>query len=222
MTLYAALLALTLLTYALGLTLQRRWRSPLLNPTLTAAALLIPVLLLLGVPYGQYVQATTPLSSLLAPAVVALAVPMYRQRALLARQWRALLLGSALGTLTAVSVGAFTAHLVALERPVALALTTASATSPVALAVAQRLGGAPPLAATLAIVAGLIGAALLPALFDRLGLRSPLARGVAVGSVAHGIGTARMREESELAGAASTLGMGLGALWVTFVSAFLS
>ena len=80
----------------------------------------------------------------------------------------------------------------------------------------------PALAATLAVLSGLIGALILPPVLDRLGVRHPLARGVALGSVAHGIGTARAREESEDAGAASSVGMGLAALAVTLVVALLA
>jgi putative effector of murein hydrolase len=80
--------------------------------------------------------------------------------------------------------------------------------------------GAPPaLAATLAVLSGLLGALVLPPVLTRLGVRHPLARGIALGSVAHGIGTARAREEGELTGAASSIGMGLAALVVTLVVA---
>ncbi|ADV67021.1 LrgB family protein [Deinococcus maricopensis] len=213
-------LALTLLAYALGVTVQGRWRTPLAHPTLVASVLLAAVLLLTGTPYAQYARDTSGLTALLSPAVVALAVPLHRQRALLRRAWRSLLLGGAAGTLTALLVNVVGAWALGVDRTAALALRTDAATSPVAVALAPLLGGSGALAAVLAVLSGLMGALLLPAWLSRLGVRHPLARGVALGSVAHGVGTARAREEGEETAAASSVGMGLGAILVTLAVAF--
>ena len=214
-------LALTLLAFALGLLLQSRSRSPLANPTLVSCLLLVPLLLLTHTTYASYSTDTRPLSTLLTPAVVALAVPLYRQRALIRRAWKAVLLGGVAGTLISVGVNTLGGHLLAAPRPVRLALSTDSVTSPVAYAISARLGGAPSLAAAFVIIVGLIGAVVLPGLLVRLGVRSRTARGLALGAVAHGIGTARARQEGELSGAAASVGMCLGALVVTLVSAWL-
>ena len=96
------------------------------------------------------------------------------------------------------------------------------ATSPVALQLAPFTHAPPALAATLAVLSGLIGALILPPVLNALRVRHPLARGIAIGSVAHGIGTARAREEGEWAGAAASIGMGLAALTVTLIVALLA
>jgi putative effector of murein hydrolase len=214
-------LAVTLLAFALGLLVQRRARSPLANPTLIACLIVVPLLLLSHTVYATYGTDTRPLSLMLTPAVVALAVPLYRQRALIRRAWRAVLLGGVVGTLIAVGLNTLGGGLIQAPREVRLALSTDSVTSPVAYAISQRLGGAPPLAASFVIIVGLIGATALPGLLTRLGVRSKLARGIALGAVAHGIGTARAREDGDLSGAAASVGMCLGALTVTLVSALL-
>ena len=214
-------LALTLLAYALGLAVQARRRSPLANPTLIACLLLVPLLLLSRQGYPTYSAGTRPLSVLLTPAVVALAVPLYRQRTLIRRAWRAVLLGGVGGTLLSLGLNTLGGALLHASRAVRLALSTDAVTSPVAYAISQRLGGAPSLAAAFVIIVGLMGAVALPGLLTRLGVRSPLARGLALGAVAHGIGTARARQEGELSGAAASVGMCLGALVVTLVSAWL-
>ncbi|MFB9992735.1 LrgB family protein [Deinococcus oregonensis] len=212
-------LALTLLTFALSVVLQLRFRSPLLNPTLLATVLVGGLLLLTRTPYETYTRAAEPISAFLAPAVVALAVPLYRLRALLARQWRALLLGGAAGTVVGVVVDTLLPRVLNLSLDAQRALSTAPATSPVALQLAHITQAPAALAATLAVLSGLLGALVLPAFLTLLGVRHPLARGVALGAVAHGIGTARAREEGELTGAASSIGMGLAALVVTLVVA---
>ncbi|WP_019010108.1 LrgB family protein [Deinococcus aquatilis] len=215
-------LALTLLAFALGVVLQLRFRSPLLNPTLLATVLVGGLLLLTQTPYETYMQATQPVSAFLAPAVVALAVPLYRLRALLARQWRALLLGGVAGTLVGVGVDTGLPRVLGLSLDAQRALSTAPATSPVALQLAHITQAPAALAATLAVLSGLLGALVLPAFLTLLGVRHPLARGIALGAVAHGIGTARAREEGNLTGAASSIGMGLAALLVTLVVAVRS
>ncbi|MEF2278844.1 LrgB family protein [Deinococcus sp. YIM 134068] len=213
--------ALTLLAFALGVVAQLRVRHPLANPTLIATVVVAGMLLASGTPYRVYGEEVRPVSFLLGPAVVALAVPLYRLRALLAREWRALALGSVVGTLVGVGTDAGLAHLLGLSVEAQRSLTTAPATSPVALQLAPLTGAPPVLAATLAVLSGLVGALVLPTALTRLGVRHPLARGVAIGCVAHGVGTARAREEGETTGAASSIGMGLAALVVTLVVALM-
>ncbi|WP_034384606.1 LrgB family protein [Deinococcus sp. YIM 77859] len=213
--------ALTLLSFALGVVAQARVRHPLVNPTLIATVLVAAALLLTRTPYKGYLNEVRPVSFLLGPAVVALAVPLYRLRALLAREWRALGLGGVAGTLVGVAVDSLLPHLLGLDVEARRALITAPATSPVALQLADFTQAPPALAATLAVLSGLLGALVLPPALTRLGVRHPLARGIALGSVSHGIGTARAREESETTGAASSIGMGLAALVVTLVVAAL-
>ena len=99
---------------------------------------------------------------------------------------------------------------------------TAPATSPVALQLAHITQAPAALAATLAVLSGLLGALILPTFLTLMRVQHPLARGIALGAVAHGIGTARAREEGNLTGAASSIGMGLAALLVTLVVAVRS
>ena len=198
-----------------------RTHNPLLNPTLIATLIVAGTLLLTRIPYAEYRAQTQPISALLSPAVVALAVPLYRQRALLARQWPALVIGGMAGTLTAVALDTLLPRWLHLSLEAQRALITAPATSAVAVVLAQHTLAPPALAATLAVLSGLLGAVVLPPFLTLLGIRHPLARGVAIGSVSHGIGTARAREEGEREGVASSLGMGLGVLAVTLVVAFM-
>ena len=214
--------ALTLLAFVLGLLLNRRWPLPLTNPTLLATLLVASALLISRTPYLSYRHAAEPLSAFLTPAVVALSVPLYRLRALLAQQWRALVLGGLSGTLVGMGTDILLPRLLKLDEVSRHSLMTAPATSPVALQLAQFTHAPPVLAATLAVLSGLLGAVVLPPFLTLLGVRHPLARGIAIGSVAHGVGTARAREEGEQTGATSSIGMGLAALVVTLVVAVLA
>ncbi len=213
-----ACLAGTVAAWLAARRIQGRTGSPLANPTLLAVLALGAGLGLTGLRDADYAHATRPISFLLGPAVVALAVPLHRERATLAAHGRTLLLGVALGGGAALAIGWLAARVLALDDAFSLALTTRSATSPIAIAIAKELdGGAPALSAVLSILSGIFGATLGPAALDRAGVRLPVARGLAMGVSAHGIGTARMLAESRLAGASSSVGMGLGGLLVALV-----
>ncbi|HWE08897.1 MAG TPA: LrgB family protein [Solirubrobacteraceae bacterium] len=204
------LLPLTAAVYVAALWLRRRVHTPLLNPTLLAMASLGGVVLVTGVRYGSYAQATRPLSALLTPAVVALAVPVHREREILRRFARPMLLGAAAGAVTGFAVGWAAARLLDLAPAWSVAAVSRSATSPIAIALAGELHGQAALSATLSIITGVFGATLGPAWLNALRVRHPIARGLAHGIASHGVGTGRMVEESRRAGAASAVGMALG------------
>jgi len=138
-------LAVTLLAFTLGTLVQLRVRRPAANPTLIACVIVVPLLLLSGTTYASYSADTRPVSALLTPAVVALAVPLYRQRVLIRRAWRAVFLGGVVGTFVSSMVGLAGGALLHAPRDVRLALGTDAVTSPVAYAISERLHGAPSL-----------------------------------------------------------------------------
>lgn len=212
-----ACLAGTVLVYLGALRIRARTISPVFNPTLLAILLLGAVLGLTRTDYARYRDATQPISLLLGPAVVALAVPLHRERGTLLRHGRALLLGTVAGAGAAMLLGWGAAHLLALDRDFSLALQTRTATSPISIAIAGELDGSKALSAVLSIIGGIFGATFAPELLTRLGVHRPLARGLAMGVTAHGIGTARMLGEGRVEAASSSVGMGLGGLVVALV-----
>lgn len=211
-------LTLTLAAYAVGEALQRRaGGSPLVNPVLIAVALLVGILGLTGTPYRTYFDGAQFVHFLLGPATVAIAVPIHRNRERLRRSWArvgiAVLAGSVAASLSAIAV----AGLLGAPAPVLASLAPKSATTPVAMAVAQGLGGEPSLAAVFVILTGVLGAMLSTPLFDALGITSKPARGLGAGVAAHGIGTAYKLRVDPVAGAHAGLGMGLNAALTALV-----
>ena len=187
--------------------------SPLANPVAITVALIVGVLWLSGMSYERYFAGAQFVHFLLGPTTVALAVPLVRQ---LPRLRRALLpLGTALlaGCVTAIVSAVVVAVLLGATPELAYTLGPKSATSPIAMAVAERLGGIPALTAALVIGTGIFGAVFGTQLFQLLRVRSDAARGFALGLAAHGIGTARAFQVSPEMGAFAGLAMGLnGAL----------
>jgi predicted murein hydrolase (TIGR00659 family) len=207
-------LTLTLCAYVLAHAVFVRCRySPLANPVAIAIALISIVLALSGMSYQRYFAGAQFVHFLLGPATVALAVPLARQ---FPRMRRALLpLSCALlsGCVTAIVSAVVVARLLGATPALARTLGPKSATTPIAMAVAERLGGMPSLTAVLVIATGIFGAISGRFLFNALKIDSIEARGFALGVAAHGIGTARAFQVSAEAGAFAGLGMGLnGAL----------
>ena len=187
-------------------------RAPWANPVLGAVILLSVVLTLTGTPYADYFAGAQFVHFMLGPAVVALAVPLWQARARVRAAAlpvaAALIAGSVTGIATALAIAAA----FGVPPEVLAALAPKSATAPVASGIAERLGGAPTLAAVLALTTGMIGAIVATPLLNALRLTDWRARGFATGVAAHGLGTARAFQVNETAGAFAGLGMGLNAI----------
>lgn len=194
-------LLLTVGVYVLAVRLQQAaGGSPWLNPVLSSVAVLVAVLTLTGTPYPVYFDGAQFVHFLLGTATVALAVPLRRQwaevKATLTPALVTLLLGNVLGAVIAMSI------VTLWGAPDALVASIApkGVTAPVAMAVAERLGGLPALTAVLVIASGILGATMATPLLDAARITDWAARGLAVGMTAHGIGTARAFQVNAVAG----------------------
>jgi predicted murein hydrolase (TIGR00659 family) len=206
-------LTITLVAYIAGDWIYRRaGMQPLLNPVLLAVLALMAVLLATGTPYPTYFEGAQFVHFLLGPATVALAVPLYFNLGKLKRLWLPLLGGLLAGSLTAAVSAVGIAWLFGGSKQTLLSLAPKSVTAPVAMGIAEKLGGLPSLTAILVVSTGILGAVLGPVVLNLLRVRDQATRGFALGVTSHGIGTARAFQESEQAGAFSGLAMGLNAL----------
>jgi predicted murein hydrolase (TIGR00659 family) len=212
MALTAVGIALTVGAYSLSLCARKRYPSPLTTPVLFSTAIVITVLLATGVSFADYKPAKNIMTFLLGPATVALAMPLYKNRQSFFRNLLpagAGLLAGSLGTMIAAGLVArkfgFTPELVS-------SIAIKSATVPIAVEIAKIIHGNPPLTAALVVITGMIGASFGPWLMDRLAITNPISRGLALGTISHGQGTAQAATESELSGAIAGVAMGLGAV----------
>jgi predicted murein hydrolase (TIGR00659 family) len=187
--------------------LQRRTGLRLIAPIVSAPASLIALLLVTGTDAAAYEAGARPLSWLLGPATVALAVPLYRQRALLRLHARAVLLSVAAGAAVGLASAVLLARALGLPEVVVRSLAPKSVTTPMAMPISEHLGGVPQLTAAIVVLCGVLGMLFGPALLDLLRVRQPLARGLAMGTASHGAGTARALEDGPTQGAASGVAM---------------
>ena len=215
-------LTVTLLAYLAGDGISRATgRAPLANPVLIAMLLLAGLLQATGTPYADYFKGAQFVHFMLGPATVALAVPLHaalpRLRGLVIPMLGALVAGS----VTAIASALAIARALGVEGATLLSLAPKSTTAPVAIGIAESLGGLPTLTAALVILTGIIGAVTVTPLMNALRIRDWRARGFAAGVAAHGIGTARAFQVDATAGAFSGLGMGLNAMLTALVAPWL-
>jgi predicted murein hydrolase (TIGR00659 family) len=211
-------LTVTLVAYHAAFWLYTKAKlNPLANPVAIAVALLVALLWLTRTPYATYFEGAQFVHFLLGPATVALAVPLYanleRLRKNLLPLSGALLAGSLAAVASAVGIG----WLLGASRESLLSLAPKSVTTPIAMGIAEKLGGLPSLTAVLVVATGILGAVLARGTLNLLRIEDHAVRGFAVGVAAHGIGTARAFQVSETMGAFAGLAMGLNGLLTAFL-----
>lgn len=201
---------------------ERLGRHPLVNPVAISAVVLIGLLSLTGTEYPIYFEGAQFVHFLLGPATVALAVPLWRNGAAVRRALLPIAAALVVGSLTAVASALAVAWLLGAPGSVLASLAPKSVTAPIAMGLAEQLGGIPSLSAVLVIATGILGAVIVTPLMNALGIRDYAARGFAVGVTSHGIGTARAFQVDELAGTFAGIGMGLnGAVTALIVMALV-
>lgn len=206
-------LTLTLMAYQGAVWLNRRCGShPIANPVLIAVVFLVGLLWFTGTPYHTYFDGAQFVHFLLGPATVALAIPLHAHFGKLRRMAGPLLVALAAGSLTAAFSAVFVGKLLGASSATLYSLAPKSVTTPIAMGVAERLGGLPSLTAVLVILTGILGAIGAQGLLTALRCRDPAVQGFAMGVASHGIGTARAFQIGEQAGAFSALAMGLNGL----------
>jgi predicted murein hydrolase (TIGR00659 family) len=206
-------LSLTLLAYQGAVWINRRCGgSPLANPVLLAVVALVLLLGATGMSYPTYFDGAQFVHFLLGPATVALAIPLYAQFERLKRMAIPLLVALLAGSLSAVFSAVSIGHLLGASEATLFSLAPKSVTTPIAMGIAEQLGGLPSLTAVLVILTGILGAIGAQALYARLKIDDPAVRGFALGVASHGIGTARAFQINEQAGAFAALAMGLNGL----------
>ncbi|WP_314019214.1 LrgB family protein [Stutzerimonas degradans] len=211
---------LTLIAFQLALMLYRRSGWLVLQPVMIGILLVVATLTLVGVEYPHYREGAAPIAMLLGPATVALAVPLYRHLRRIRQLFWPIVITLVVGGLLCVALTLAIAWLLGAELPVLMSLAPKSATMPIAMLVAEELGGLASLAAVFVMLTGVIGTALGPLLLRWAGVEHPAARGLSYGINAHAIGTARALEEGDECGAFAALGMSLLGILIALLLPF--
>ena len=210
--------ALTIGAFALGTLINRKTGKAWCNPLLLGSLFVILLLSCLNVPYPEYKASASPLSYLLLPATVSLAIPLYEKWELLKSNLIAILVGILVGVLTSLGSITTLALLLKLDAVQAVTLLPKSVTTAIGMDIADTLGGIPSLAGAVIILTGITGNLTAQWLGRGLNITDPLARGIGIGTASHAIGTAKALELGEVEGAMSSLAVALAGVITAFLA----
>ena len=210
--------ALTIGGFALGTLINRKTGKAWCNPLLLGSLFVILLLSCLNVPYPEYKASASPLSYLLLPATVSLAIPLYEKWELLKSNLIAILVGILSGVLTSLGSVTMLALLLQLDAAQAVTLLPKSVTTAIGMDIADTLGGIPSLAGAVIILTGITGNLTAQWLCRVLNITDPLARGIGIGTASHAIGTAKALELGEVEGAMSSLAVALAGVITAFLA----
>ncbi len=215
-------LVVTLGAYSAAFALFRLGRgNPLLNPVAIAVALIIALLVATGTDYQTYFRGAQFVHFLLGPATVALGLPLWRNLGSARRLLVPMAVALLAGAVTAIGSAVAVAALFGASQATLASLAPKSVTTPIAMAISERLGGLPSLTAALVILTGIIGAIVVTPLMNVLRIADWRVRGFAAGLAAHGIGTARAFQVNQLAGTFAGIAMALNGLVTAMLAPLL-
>ena len=198
--------------YMLGVFIKDKLKLAILNPLLIAIVLLIAFLAVFHLDYEVYSESAAYLSYLLTPATVCLAVPLYQQLEILKKNWLAIVCGIAAGTIAGLGSVLGLAALFGLSHEEYVTFLPKSITTAIGMGVSQELGGITAITVAVIILTGIQGNIMAEAILRLLRITEPVARGLAIGTSAHAIGTTRAMELGETEGAMSSLAIAVAGL----------
>ena len=214
-------LPLTLLVFFAARRLAAKVKISLVNPLLVSMAVIIPLLLLIQMPYARYFQGSSLLNQLLQPAVVALALPLYEQMHQIRARWKSIIGVCFIGSVTAMVSGTAIALWMGATPQIAATLMPKSVTTPIAMAVSATLGGIPAISAICVLIAGVLGAVFGHMLLNMFKINGKPSRGLAIGNASHALGTARCAELDYQEGAYSSLALVICGIITSLLAPFL-
>ena len=212
------LIALTFVVYVAAQILQRRTGISFLNPILITIAVLICILMSAGVDYDTYAEGGEYIDFWLKPAVVALGVPLYRQLEAIKKQLLPILLAELAGCIVGVVSVVVVAQLLGASKEVILSLAPKSLTTPIAMEIAQTVGGIPALTAAVVVCTGIFGGMAGFKMMKYSRVKSPIAQGLSMGTAAHAVGTSAAMDVGYRYGAFSSLGLTLNGLFTALLT----
>ena len=206
-------ITVTCLTYAFGIWLNGKAKTPLIHPLLVSVVLTILFLAVLGIPYEHYQEGGKAIELFLTPATAVLAVKVYEQFRLLKENWLPVLAGAAVGSAVSIFCVLFLCRMCGLEESLTISLLPKSVTMAIAMPLSQQYGGVPSITGITLFIAGIMGALFAPYLIRLFRIKNPVESGLAIGTASHALGTSKALELGDVEGAISSCAIGVAGLF---------
>ncbi|HIY03229.1 MAG TPA: LrgB family protein [Candidatus Blautia faecipullorum] len=198
-------IVISLLAYEIGVAMKKKWKLAILNPLLISILLVIAFLAVFHIDYDSYNSSAQYLSYLLTPATVSLAIPLYLQMEVLRKNLAAIMIGILSGVLASLGSIFVMAVIFGLSHEEYVTLLPKSITTAIGMGVSEELGGYVTITVAAIIITGVLGNMTAEAVCKLFRIRYAVSRGLAIGTSAHAVGTARAMEMGEVEGAMSSL-----------------
>ncbi|MED1090694.1 LrgB family protein [Bacillus paramycoides] len=192
------LIFITVVIYLLATKLYKKFTFPFTLPVLTATAIMICIFLVFGISHQDYKEnGGDILSSFLSPAIVALAIPLFKERKILMKNFFSILVGVVIGIVALISLNVVIGEMLNIDKELILTTIPQLATMPIAISLANQIGGIPSMTASFVVVAGITGAIIGPTVLKLFRITSTIGKGVGMGCASHIIGVSRLVKEGE-------------------------
>lgn len=201
--------ALSVITFGIGVKIQKKTKSAICNPLIIAIVLVIGVLLVFKIPYDSYNVGGEIINMFLAPATACLAVSIYTKLSILKKYWLPIIVGCIAGSLASMASVYGMCALFGLEEALTMSMVPKSVTTPIAIGVAQAHGGVVPVTVVAVIFTGILGSIMAPLLIKVFRVSDSVAAGLAIGACSHAVGTSKAIQIGEVEGAMSGLAIGI-------------
>ena len=214
-------IALSILTFWIGVKIQKKTKLVICNPLIISIVLCIGVLLIFKIPYESYNEGGSIINMFLGPATACLAVSIYTKLELLKKNWLPILVGCAAGSLTSMVSVFLLCKLIGLDESMTMSLIPKSVTTPIAVSISGAHGGIVPVTVVAVIFTGILGSMLAPTLIRIFRMKDSITAGLAIGACSHAVGTSKAIEIGETEGAMSGLAIGICGILTVLFSLFL-
>lgn len=212
---------LSLIAFEIGLWINKKTKISFLNPLLVALVLIIVTLKVGQISIEAYNNGGQIISFFLGPATVALAIPLYKNIGLLKANAMPIIVGIGVGTSLGIASIIVMAKAFGLDLELGLSLVPKSITTPIGIEVSKQIGGMPEITVAAIIFTGLTGAIIAESVFKLIKVHDPVAKGIAIGTSSHALGTSKALEIGEVEGSMSGLAIGIAGLLTVIIAPIL-
>lgn len=209
---------LTLLVFIFAVFVNKKWPNALTTPLLISTAVIVVILTLMNVSYAEYNNGAQYITYFLTPVTVCFAVPMYKNLDVLKKYAAPIILAILVGSLSSVFSVVIISIVLGLGDIIAKSLAAISTTTAIAIGITQELGGNTGLTTSAVIITGVLGASVSDIFCRKMGWKSPISCGIAIGTSAHSAGTIKAMEMGKLTGAMSSLAIVISGVMTAFIA----
>ena len=210
-----------IIAFLIGQKIQKKTGLLICNPLIIAVVIIVGILLILKIPYESYQQGGSIINMFLAPATACLAVSIYNKIQILKENWLPILVGCACGSLASMASVYAMCKLFRLDDAITAAMLPKSLTTPIAVSVAESLGGVSSITVVVVIFTGILGSIFAPTLIKVFRVNDPMTAGLSIGACSHAIGTSKALQIGETEGAMSGLAIGICGIFTVIFSMFI-